>query len=108
MRVLLDECLPRRLKRAIVGHGVMTVPEAGWAGKRNGELLTLAVGRFEVFVTIDRHLIAQRRRLSAHLAVVILAAPSNRFQDIQPLVPDLLKRLASIHPGEVVRLPSKG
>ena len=41
MRVLLDECLPRRLKREIVGHDARTVPEMGWASKRNGELLAL-------------------------------------------------------------------
>ena len=38
MRVLLDECLPRRLKQAIVGHDVATVSDAGWSGKSNGEL----------------------------------------------------------------------
>lgn len=46
MRVLLDECLPKRLKQWIIGHEVVTVPEAGWSGKDNGELLTLALGRF--------------------------------------------------------------
>ena len=106
MQVLLDECLPRRLKGAILGHGVVTVPEAGWVGRRNGELLALAVGRFDVFVTIDRHVVASRRRLKTPLAVIILSAPSNRFQDLKPLVPELLKRLAVIEPGDVVRLPS--
>lgn len=39
MRVLLDECLPKRLKRELVGHDVRTAPEMGWASKSNGELL---------------------------------------------------------------------
>lgn len=43
MRVLLDECLPKTLKKWITGHEVVTVPEAGWAGKDNrvGELVLL-------------------------------------------------------------------
>jgi uncharacterized DUF497 family protein len=41
MRVLLDECLPRKLKRSIVGHDVATVQERGWSSKKNGELLRL-------------------------------------------------------------------
>jgi len=45
VRVLLDECLPRRLKRELVGHDAKTVPEMGWASKRNGELLALAAAR---------------------------------------------------------------
>jgi hypothetical protein len=50
VRVLLDECLPKRLKRELVGHEARTAPEMGWASKRNGELLDLAVGHFEIFL----------------------------------------------------------
>ncbi len=56
MRVLLDESLPRRLRQELPEHEVSTVPEAGWAGKANGELLRLAEPAFEVFVTMDRQL----------------------------------------------------
>ena len=54
MRVLLDECLPRRLKGALVGHEVRTVPEMGWASNRNGDLLRLAEREFDIFLTVDR------------------------------------------------------
>jgi predicted nuclease of predicted toxin-antitoxin system len=103
MRVLLDECLPRRLKRAISGHEVVTVPEAGWAGRSNGELLKLASYQFDVFVTVDRNLPAQQRHCSGP-AVVILRAPSNRFQDLEPLVPALLEALSTITKGQLLRL----
>ncbi len=53
MRVLLDECLPGKLRGELTGHDVTTVPEVGWSGKSNGELLQLAAGPFDVFVTID-------------------------------------------------------
>lgn len=104
MRVLLDECLPRRLKQELVGHDVVTVPEAGWAGKQNGELVNLAKGRFDVFVTIDQNLPAQQQANTLDIAVVILAARSNRFQDIRPLIPDLLKALGSIGRPALVRV----
>jgi hypothetical protein len=41
MKVLLDECIPRRLKNALAGHDCKTVPEAGLAGRKNGVLLSL-------------------------------------------------------------------
>jgi hypothetical protein len=44
VRVLLDECLPRRLKRELVDYYVRTTPEKGWARKSNSELLALAAG----------------------------------------------------------------
>ena len=103
MRVLLDECLPRRLKRTIPGHDVTTVPEAGWAGRSNGDLLALASERFDVFITVDRNLLSQQN-LSSELAIVILRAHSNRFQDLEPLVPELLAVLETITRGQLVSL----
>ena len=54
MRVLLDECVPRALRDDIPGHEVRTVAEAGWAGVKNGELLRLAAGQFDLLLTVDR------------------------------------------------------
>ena len=55
MRVLLDECIPRKLKHSLIDHECSTVPEAGFSGKKNGALLDLAEkAGFEVFVTMDR------------------------------------------------------
>ena len=52
MRILIDECLPRELTVALVGHDVKTVPQEGWAGLKNGRLLKTISGRFEVFITV--------------------------------------------------------
>ncbi len=41
MRLLLDECLPARLRHDLPGHEVQTVPGMGWAGIKNGKLLRL-------------------------------------------------------------------
>jgi hypothetical protein len=56
MRVLLDECVPRKLRRELPGHEVLTVTERGWSGIKNGELLALAQAEFDVFLTIDQNL----------------------------------------------------
>jgi len=40
--VLLDECVPRKLKRELADHDVQTVTESGWSGFKNGDLLLLA------------------------------------------------------------------
>lgn len=60
MRILLDECLPKRLERNLVGHEARTVPEMGWVSTQNGELLALAEGAFDVFLTVDRNLSFQQ------------------------------------------------
>lgn len=106
MRVLLDECLPRRLKAALIGHQVTTVPEMGWAGTKNGDLLALAADHFAVFVTVDQKLTVQWRLSDPEstLTVVVLVARSNRLEMLRPLVPNLLLALERIRPSEIVRV----
>lgn len=69
MRVLLDECLPRRLNRDLVGHDARTAPEMGWASKRNSELLRLAEREFDAFLTVDRKLQYQQKLSAFKIAV---------------------------------------
>lgn len=53
MRVLLDESLSPSLCRALEGHEVVTVPKAGRAGMKYGELPRLAGSHFDVVVIPD-------------------------------------------------------
>jgi hypothetical protein len=82
MRVLLDECIPRKLKTQLVGHNCSTVPEAGFAGKKNGELLKSAEhSGFEAFVTLDRGIEYQQNLAAYKLVVLLLRAKSSRLDD---------------------------
>jgi predicted nuclease of predicted toxin-antitoxin system len=104
MRLLLDECTPRRPKRDFAGHAVSTVEEAGLKGLKNGQLLRAAAGSFDVLVTVDQNLPHQQNLSSLNLAILLLIAGSNRYQDIQPLVAKALDSLKQIAPGEIVRI----
>jgi hypothetical protein len=101
VRVLLDECVDRRLAKDIVGHDTKTVPQAGWAGIGNGALLGRAEGQFDVLVTVDRRLPSQQNLSRFAIAVIVLRARSNRLADLRPLVPRLLAALAPAKRGEV-------
>ncbi|HEX3553643.1 MAG TPA: hypothetical protein VIA62_10490 [Thermoanaerobaculia bacterium] len=105
MRVLLDECVPRPLKREIPDHFVSTVGEMRWRGIENGELLALIrEAGFEAFVTVDQNLAYQQNLRAAGLRIVILVARTNKLQDLQPLVPSLREALARLEPGEMIRV----
>jgi predicted nuclease of predicted toxin-antitoxin system len=106
VRVLLDECLPRRLKRELAGHDARTVPEMGWASKRNGELLALAAAQFDVFLTADRNLSYQRDLSAVGIAVVVLVAPSNSIDDLRLLSPQILEALTTAKRGRVTLVGS--
>ena len=104
MRLLLDESLPQRLKQELRGHDVVAVQDMGWTGKTNGEVLLLARGEFDAFLTADQNLEFQQNLGEADVAVVVLAAETNRFADLQPLVPGVLSALENIQAGQVVRV----
>ena len=108
MRALLDECLPRRLKRELVGHDARTVPEMGWASKRNGELLRVAVaGDFDAFLTVDRKLQYQQNLSAFDIAVVVLEANGNTLADLRPLMPKLLEVLPIAPRGQATVVRSR-
>lgn len=102
MKILLDECIDRRLAHDLIGHEVKTVPQMGWATSKNGALLTLAAKEFEVFVTVDRNLSFQQPLPRYNIAVIVLRARSNRVQDLRPLVPKLLEVLPTAKRGEAL------
>jgi predicted nuclease of predicted toxin-antitoxin system len=107
MKVLLDECVPRKLKNSLIGHECQTVPDAGFAGKRNGELLYLAdEAGFEVFVTVDRGIEYEQNLAGHNIAVIMLRAKSIRLADLVVHVPEILRLLPSIKSGELIRVSS--
>ena len=101
MRVLLDECVDQRLAREITGHEITTVPNAGWASAKNGDLLTLAQASFDAFVTVDRNLAFQQNAPRFSIAVLILRARTNRLGDLRPLIPKLLELLPKAPKGQI-------
>jgi len=95
MKLLLDESVPWRLKRAFAdGISVSTVPEMGWAGAKNGELLRRAAEEgFIALATADRGIEYQQRTDALPLAVIVMVAYRNRFSDLAPLVPQIERLL---------------
>ena len=84
IRILLDECLPVKLKYRY--QEVQTVTERGWTGVKNGDLLDKAQQEFDVFITIDQNISYQQDLTKYSLAVVALKAQSNRYEDLLAFV----------------------
>ncbi len=87
MKVLLDECVPRKLRRELAEHEVLTVTERGWSGIKNGKLLVLAEVEFDVFLTVDQNLRYQQNLKAFNIGVILLMARNNRLKTLLPLMP---------------------
>lgn len=106
MKLLLDECTPRRLRRDLAFHQVYTIEQAGLKGLKNGALLTAASVRFDVLITVDKSIPNQQNLARLGISVLILRAKSNAYPDLKPLVPQILSALNQIQPGEIFTVSS--
>ena len=104
MRLLLDECVPKRLTRELRGHGAKTVQDMVWAGIKNGALLQLADGQFDALLTVDQGIEHQQNVAGFTISVVVMVATSNDLDDLRPLLPSVEKALAGVRAGEIIRV----
>ena len=104
MKLLLDECVDRRLAAHLTGLSVRTVADMGWSGIKNGQLLALAQSEFDIFVTVDRNLSFQQHLPKFSVAVLLLVVPSNRLADLIPLVPSIIAALPTAVKGAVSKI----
>lgn len=105
MKIILDECVPKRLKQYCGANDVSTVREMGWASLVNGELTKrMTNAGVEVFITIDKNLRHQQNVAALPFGIIVLDAKTNRLPDILPLIPSLLRELLAVQVGKVVEI----
>ena len=75
MRLLLDECVPRRLKQELLGHDAKTVQD-----------------------------MYQQNLAGLMIGVVVMVAASNDVDDLRPLLSGVVEVLVVLQPGEIVRV----
>jgi Domain of unknown function (DUF5615) len=104
MKVLLDECVPRKLRRELPEHEVFTVTERGWSGIKNGKLLALAEVEVDVFLTVDQNLKYQQSLKAFNIGVILLVARNNRLKTLLPLMAEAREALENIKAGDFIRV----
>ena len=105
MRVLLDECVHAGIKKAFPDHIVKTVPETGWSGIKNGKLLALIAGNFDVFLTIDQNIRYQQNLAGLPFAILFVAVPNNMLESYLPLFGLMNENIQKLQPGEIKVIP---
>ena len=102
MKILLDECVTKKLRSFLVGHDVFTVTQMKWNGFRNGNLMARAVAEsFDVVITIDKNLRFQQNIQKKDLIVVVFDSPSSNIEELQKFIPQFLNQLPSFEKKNV-------
>ena len=105
MKIIIDECLPKRLIQFFPEHKAWTVPQIGLAGYKDSILLEELDKRdIDLFVTIDGNIEYQQQFLHRGFATIIIRAVSNRFSDLENLKPRLTDTLKDIKPGCIIHI----
>ena len=103
MKLLLDECLPKKLKQEFIGHEVFTIDEADFKGFKNGKLIQSAGEKdFDVLISVDTKIEYQQNKANLPIAILVLSAANNRIEPLLPLMADALRALENIKTGEII------
>lgn len=104
MKILFDACCPRKLRFFLPPHEIATAQDRGWAELRNGQLLELAQHEFDVLLSIDANIEYQQRLTEFDIALIVLRSLTGRLEELEQLMPDCLKALECIQPGDCLYL----
>ena len=102
MKVLFDEDVPGKLARSLPRHEIHTVVSMQWGGIKNGDLLRLAEGKFDLFITSDQNIRYQQNL--AGRSISILELSTNKIRRIEAAADLVRTVVANINPGQFIHL----
>jgi predicted nuclease of predicted toxin-antitoxin system len=102
MKIIIDECLPKRLTQFFEKDLAYTVPQIGLSGSTDSELLEELDRRgVDIFITIDGNIEYQQQFLKRKFGTVVILAVSNRFSDLERLKDKILDAVNVVAKGEI-------
>ena len=90
MKILLDECVTKKLKIYLPEYNIFTVTEMGWGGLKNGKLMKQCVDNgFDILLTIDKNLMFQQSLDKFALVIVVLNTVTSKIEELVLFIPSL-------------------
>ena len=88
MKILLDECVTKRLKPHLTEFEVFTVSDMKWNGIKNGKLMSLCVEHhFDLLLTIDKNLMFQQNLDKYELTIAVLNSSTSKIEELLQFMP---------------------
>ncbi|MBD0375742.1 MAG: DUF5615 family PIN-like protein [Flavisolibacter sp.] len=96
MKILLDECVTKRLKPFLLDVEVFTVTEMRWNGIKNGKLLQLCVENgFDLLLTIDKNMMHQQNLDKFDITIVVLDSLTSKVEELKLFLPSFKVQVES-------------
>ena len=96
MKILLDECVTKRLKKHLEEFEVFTARELGLGGLKNGKLMTYCVeNNFDILLTIDKNLMFQQNLDKHPVTIVVFNSFSSKIEKLIYFLPSFKSQIES-------------
>lgn len=97
MKILLDECITKRLKNHLTEFEVFTVSELNLSGIKNGKLMAYCAEHdFDVLLTIDKNLMFQQNLEKYPLTIVVLNCFTSKIEELVTLLSSFKSQVNSL------------
>ena len=106
MKIIIDECLPKKITQFFQEHDVWTVPQISLGGSADTVLLDELNARdIDVFITIDGNIEYQQQFKNRVFGTIVIRSVSNRFSDLLHLKEELVNAVVNVTPGNIIHIP---
>lgn len=96
MKILLDECVTKRLKSYLTDYDVYTVRELSLSGTKNGKLMTYCIENgFDILLTIDKNLMYQQNLEKYPVTIVVLNSRTSKIEELVQFIPSFIAQLTT-------------
>jgi hypothetical protein len=97
MKILLDECVTKRLKTYLLEFEVFTVSQMKWNGIKNGKLMALCVeNNFDLLLTIDKNLMFQQNPGKYNLTITVLNSLTSKIEELILFIPSFKSQISKL------------
>ncbi len=97
MKILLDECVTKRLKKYLEEFEVFTVRELELSGIKNGKLMTYcAENKFDILLTIDKNLMHQQNLDKYPVTIVVFNCFTSKIEELITFLPSFKSQVDSL------------
>ena len=97
MKILLDECVTKRLKKYLEEFEVFTIRELGLSGIINGKLMTYCVeNQFDILLTIDKNLMHQQNLDKYPVTIVVLNCFTSKIEELITFLPSFKSQVETL------------
>jgi predicted nuclease of predicted toxin-antitoxin system len=88
MKILLDECVTKYLKKHLKEFEVFTIRELELSGIKNGKLMAYCEeNHFDILLTIDKNLMFQQNLDKYPITIVVFNCFSSKIEELISFIP---------------------